>query len=218
MLLLVGLGNPGRRYAANRHNIGFLVLDEIARRYGFGPWRTRFQGEVAEGRVGDTRVIALKPQTYMNLSGQSVGEAMRFFKLEPEDVLVIHDEIDLAPGKLRAKQGGGAAGHNGIRDIIDHIGPDFRRLRLGVGHPGEKGEVHGHVLHDFSKADQLWLLPLLEAVTEEFPRLAEGDANGFMSRAAQRLAPPPAKAEAKSESGDESQQKETKKKDPENGI
>ncbi|MGH6947538.1 MAG: aminoacyl-tRNA hydrolase [Kiloniellales bacterium] len=217
MLLLVGLGNPGRRYAANRHNIGFLVLDEIARRYGFGPWRTRFQGEVAEGRIGGARVVALKPQTFMNLSGQSVGEAMRFFKLEPEDVLVVHDEIDLAPGKLRVKPGGGAAGHNGIRDIIDHIGPDFRRLRLGVGHPGEKGEVHGHVLHDFAKADREWLVPLLEAVTEEFSRLVAGDANGFMSRAAQHLVPPRPKTEPKLQSG-ESQQKETKKKDPENGI
>jgi len=196
-MLLVGLGNPGRRYAKNRHNIGFMALDEIARRYGFAPWRRRFQGEIAEGQVGGMRVLALKPTTGMNGSGQSVGEAGRFFKLKAGDVLVVHDEMDLKPGKIRVKQGGGAGGHNGLRSLDSHIGPNYRRLRLGVGHPGHKDQVTGYVLRDFAKADAEWLPKLLDAVAEEFPRLVQGDDGGFMSRVSHVMNPPPPKPPAK---------------------
>ena len=157
MQLFVGLGNPGASYAGNRHNIGFMAVDRIASDHGFGPWRGKFQGSLAEGRLGSERVILLKPETFMNRSGASVGEAMRFFKLEPADVTVFHDELDLAPGKLRVKQGGGHAGHNGLRSIHSVIGPDYARVRLGIGHPGHKDAVSGYVLHDFAKADADWL-------------------------------------------------------------
>ena len=201
MRLLVGLGNPGRDYANNRHNIGFMALDEIARRYGFGPWRRRFQGQLAEGRIAGERVLALKPETYMNESGRAVGEAARFFKLEPAEIVVIYDEIDLVPGKVRVKQGGGAGGHNGIRSIDAHLGrlsgpggggggPDYWRVRLGVGHPGDKGRVKGHVLKDFAKSDAAWVETLLDAVARELPRLIEGDDGGFMSRVAFLTQPP----------------------------
>jgi len=190
MLLLAGLGNPGPRYADNRHNIGFMAVDEIVRRHSFSPWRSRFQADCAEGRLGGEKVLALKPQTYMNESGRAVGEALRFFKLTPEDVIVIYDEIDLAPGKIRVKQGGGTGGHNGIRSIESHIGKDFWRVRLGVGHPGQKEMVHGHVLSDFAKADRVWVEKLLEAVAAEIPALAEGDAPRFMSRVSEVLNPP----------------------------
>lgn len=174
MLLIVGLGNPGSRYAANRHNIGFMAVDEIVRRHCFSPWRQRFQGEIAEGRLNGKKTIALKPRTYMNESGRAVGEAMRFFKLRPEDVIVFHDELDLAPGKLRVKRGGGHAGHNGLRSIIAHIGPDFRRVRIGIGHPGDPARVTGYVLGDFAKSDREWTEPLLEAIGEAAPLLASG--------------------------------------------
>jgi len=190
MLLLVGLGNPGPRYARNRHNIGFMVLDEIVRRHGFGPWRTRFQGQTAEGRIGDGKVLALKPQTYMNESGRAVGEALRFFKLDPGRLIVLHDEIDLAPGKVRVKTGGGAGGHNGIRSIDSHVGPDYRRVRLGVGHPGDKERVHGHVLQDFAKAEMPWVEKLIDTVAAEIPLLVAGDESSFMSRVAQAMNPP----------------------------
>jgi len=190
MLLLAGLGNPGPRYADNRHNIGFMAVDEIVRRHSFSPWRNRFQADCAEGRLGGEKVLVLKPQTYMNESGRAVGEALRFFKLAPEDVIVLYDEIDLAPGKIRVKQGGGTGGHNGIRSIESHIGKDFWRVRLGVGHPGQKELVHGHVLGDFAKADRVWLEKLLDAVATEIPVLAEGDAPRFMSRVAEMTAPP----------------------------
>ena len=190
MHLLVGLGNPGREYAYNRHNVGFMALDEIVQRYGFAPWRRRFQGQVAEGRIDGERVLALKPETYMNESGRAVREAAGFFKLEPEEVIVIYDEIDLAPGKLKVKLGGGAAGHNGIRSIDSHLGNRFWRVRLGVGHPGDKGRVHGHVLKDFKKADREWLDKMLDAVAAELPRLIEGDDGGFMSRVAYLTQPP----------------------------
>ena len=196
-MLLVGLGNPGRRYAKNRHNIGFMALDEIAQRYGFGPWRKRFQGEIAAGDVNGVRVLALKPMTGMNGSGQSVGEAGRFFKMKAGDVLVVHDELDLKPGKLRVKQGGGAGGHNGLRSLDSHIGPNYRRLRLGVGHPGHKDQVHGFVLRDFPKSDMEWLPKLLDTVAKEFPRLIEGDDTGFMSRVSNIMTPPPPKPPAK---------------------
>lgn len=202
MLLLVGLGNPGPQYALNRHNIGFMALETIARRYGFGPWRRRFQGQVAEGRLAGYKVLALKPETYMNESGRAVGEALRFYKIEPEQVIVIYDEIDLRPGKVRVKQGGGAGGHNGIRSIDAHIGKDYWRVRLGVGHPGEKERVKGHVLRDFAKADGEWLDKLLDAVASELPLLIEGDDGAFMSRVAHLTAPPKPKPERKPKPSD----------------
>jgi PTH1 family peptidyl-tRNA hydrolase len=184
MLLFVGLGNPGGKYAYNRHNIGFLAVEDIAERHGFPPFRAKFQGAVAEGRLAGERVALLKPQTYMNESGRSVGEAMRFFKLIPEDVVVFYDELDLAPGKLRVKRGGGTGGHNGIRSIDRQIGPEFWRVRLGIGHPGHKDRVTGYVLSDFAKADEDWLDPLLEAIADAAPRLAERAPDKFMNEVA----------------------------------
>jgi peptidyl-tRNA hydrolase, PTH1 family len=194
MKLFVGLGNPGRKYQNNRHNIGFMAVDRIAADYGFAPWRARFQGEVSEGRLGAARVILLKPATFMNLSGQSVGEAMRFFKLEPADVVVFHDELDLAPGKLRAKTGGGHAGHNGLRSLHQHIGEAYARVRIGIGHPGHKDRVADYVLSDFAKADQGWIEDLLRGISHGAPALAEGDAPRFMNAVSLRTVPPrPAK-------------------------
>ncbi len=189
MKLIAGLGNPGGKYAANRHNIGFMAVDEIARRHGFSPWRRRFSGLAAEGRLGGDKVILLKPMTYMNESGRSLGEAMRFYKLEPADVLVIHDELDLAPGKARIKSGGGHAGHNGLRSIMAHIGADFHRLRLGIGHPGDKRRVHDYVLRDFTRAERKWLEPLLEAVADNAPLLVEEDYSTFLNRLHMAVAP-----------------------------
>ncbi|TWT03168.1 aminoacyl-tRNA hydrolase [Reyranella sp. CPCC 100927] len=201
MLLLVGLGNPGPRHAAQRHNIGFMAADLIVRRHGFSTWRKRFQGEVAEGTLGGVRALALKPMTYMNDSGQSVGEAVRFHKLDLNDVIVFHDELDLAPGKVRVKTGGGAGGHNGIRDLDAHLGPDYRRVRMGIGHPGHKDLVHGYVLQDFSKAErESWLPKVLDAVASEAPLMAGGtkvDDEKFMSRVAYLISPPPEKPEKK---------------------
>jgi PTH1 family peptidyl-tRNA hydrolase len=190
MKLFVGLGNPGPRYADTRHNIGFMATDAIAREHGFAPFRARFQGRLAEGRLGDEKVHLLEPETYMNLSGQSVGEAMRFFRLTPADVVVFHDELDLPPGRVRVKQGGGHAGHNGLRSIIAHIGADFLRVRLGIGHPGDKDRVSDYVLSPFAKADAAWLEPLLDALSREAAALARGDGAGFQSAVTQRLAPP----------------------------
>ncbi|HXK53513.1 MAG TPA: aminoacyl-tRNA hydrolase [Hyphomicrobiales bacterium] len=187
MLILVGLGNPGERYAQNRHNVGFMALDAIHARHGFSPWRSRFQGQCAEGLLGRSKCLLLKPMTYMNESGRSVGEAMRFFKLGPDAVTVIHDEIDLAAGKLRVKTGGGMAGHNGLRSIANHIGPDFVRVRVGVGHPGAREQVHGHVLRDFAKADAAWLEPMIEAIAGNAALLARGDGAGFMNKIALAL-------------------------------
>ncbi len=197
MFLLVGLGNPGPRYAGNRHNIGYMAVDEIVRRHGFGAWRGRFQGLMAEGRRDGTRLLALKPETYMNESGRSVGEALRFYKLEPASVFVFYDELDLQFGKLRVKRGGGNAGHNGLRSIDAHIGKDYWRIRLGIGHPGEKRLVHSHVLKDFSKEEAKTVEKLLDAVAAELPRLLEGDDGGFMSRIAHVMAPPKPKPEPK---------------------
>ena len=190
MILIVGLGNPGDRHAGNRHNIGFMAVDRIAVEHGLGPWRQRFQGLVADGHLGPARVTLLKPQTFMNLSGQSVGEAARFLKIPPDDVIVIHDEIDLAPAKLKVKTGGGAAGHNGLRSIDAHIGDGFHRVRLGVGHPGHKDAVPGYVLRDFAKADAAWLDNLLRGVEDAAPALALKDWATFQNRVALRLTPP----------------------------
>ena len=192
MLLLAGLGNPGAKYAQNRHNIGFMAVDEIVRRHSFGPWRARFQGEVSEGMLAGEKALALKPQTYMNESGRAVGDAMRFYKLSPANVVVIYDELDLPPGKLRMKTGGGAAGHNGIRSIAQHIGPEFRRMRLGIGHPGAKDRVLSYVLGDFAKADARWRDELLEAVAAEAELLARGEDATFQNKVHLRLREAPA--------------------------
>jgi len=179
MKLFVGLGNPGSRYADTRHNIGWMAVDAIARAHGFGPERAKFQGRLAEGALGAEKVLILKPETFMNLSGQSVGEALRFLKLTPADVTVFHDELDLEPGRLRCKQGGGHAGHNGLRSLHQHIGPDYARVRLGIGHPGDRNRVADYVLHPFHKLDRAWLDPLLDGIAEAAPKLAAGDAAGF---------------------------------------
>lgn len=184
MQLFVGLGNPGAKFSGNRHNIGFMVVERIAGDHGFGPWRCRFQGELSEGRLGTEKVLLLKPQTYMNESGRSVGEALRFFKMDPGEVTVFHDELDLAPGKCRVKQGGGHAGHNGLRSIHAHIGDSYRRVRLGIGHPGHKDRVSGYVLHDFAVADRDWLDKLLAGVAAGAPELVVGKPADFMNRVA----------------------------------
>lgn len=189
MKLIVGLGNPGAKYAANRHNIGFMALDRIASDHDLSPWRARFQGLTAEGRLGNVRVTLLKPQTFMNLSGQSVGEAMRYLKLTPADVIVLHDELDLAPGKARVKQGGGHAGHNGLRSIHQHIGADYGRVRLGIGHPGHKDRVAPYVLSDFAKAEEAWLDDLMRGISDGAAALAAGDAGRFQNAVANRTAP-----------------------------
>lgn len=194
MLLLVGLGNPGPKYENNRHNIGFMAIEELARVHGFGPWRARFQGLVAEGNIAGRKALALKPMTYMNESGRSVGEAVRFFKLPTDAVTVFYDELDLVPGKVRVKTGGGAGGHNGIRSIDAHIGKDYRRVRIGIGHPGDKARVHGYVLSDFSKAERkAWVETSVDAIAREVEALIEGDEGRFMSRVAHHVFPPPPK-------------------------
>ena len=190
MLLVVGLGNPGPGYANNRHNVGFVAVDEIVRRHSFAAPRRRFQGEAFEGTVGGAKVLALKPTTYMNESGNAVGAAMRFYKLALSDIIVIHDELDLGPNRLKVKTGGGSAGHNGLRSITAHIGPDYRRMRIGIDHPGDKNLVTGYVLRDFAKADRAWIDPLIDAIAEAFPLLAAGDDSGFMSRVALLSRPP----------------------------
>ncbi|KAB0679812.1 aminoacyl-tRNA hydrolase [Aureimonas leprariae] len=182
MLLLVGLGNPGPQYAGHRHNIGFMALDEIQRHPGFSPWSRKFKGEISEGQIGGEKVLLLKPLTFMNVSGESVGDAARFYKLEPDRIVVIHDELDLAPGKVRVKTGGGNGGHNGLKSIDAHLGKDYRRVRLGIGHPGSKERVNGHVLSDFHKTDRDWLEPLLEAVGRNAEALVRGEDAQFMNR------------------------------------
>jgi len=203
MLLLVGLGNPGAGYSENRHNIGFMAVDEIVRRHSFSPWRKKFQAEVAEGTVGGVKVLAIKPQTYMNRSGQSVGEAVRFYKVDPENVVVIHDELDLPLGRLKVKKGGGHGGHNGLRDIDAHIGKEYRRIRLGIGHPGDKDQVTGHVLSDFAKGERPLLDKLMDEISHEFPSVAKGDDANFMNRVAAALKPPKPKKQTKPEETEE---------------
>jgi peptidyl-tRNA hydrolase, PTH1 family len=182
MLLFVGLGNPGAKYQGNRHNVGFMVVDEIARRHGFQPWRRRFQGETAEGTLERERIILLKPLTYMNDSGQAVQEASAFFKLSPTEITVFHDEIELPPAKVRVKVGGGIAGHNGLRSISAHVGNDYRRVRLGVGHPGIKELVHGHVLNDFAKDERPWVGALRDAIADNAGLLATGRDSTFQNK------------------------------------
>ena len=190
MRLWVGLGNPGTKYAGNRHNIGFMALDRIAQDHGATPWRAKFQGEIAELRFGSERVWLLKPGTFMNLSGQSVGEAMRYHKLGPEDLCVFHDELDIAPGRVKLKAGGGHAGHNGLRSIHQHVGPDYHRIRLGIGHPGHKDRVAGYVLSDFAKAEGDMIDDLLRGLSDGAPKLAQGDGAGFQNAVALRTRPP----------------------------
>lgn len=188
MKLFVGLGNPGAKYARHRHNVGFMAVERIAERHGFGPWRRRFQGQVADGELDGTKVLLLKPDTYMNESGRAVGEAARFLKLATSDIVVFHDELDLLPGKLKVKTGGGNAGHNGLRSITAHLDNEYARVRIGIGHPGAKELVQSWVLHDFARADQDWLVPLLDAVADAAPRLAADDTARFLTDVARALA------------------------------
>ncbi len=182
MRLFVGLGNPGGKYANNRHNIGFMAVDEIARRHGFGPWRRRFHGETSDGMLDGEKVVLLKPATYMNESGNAVQEAAKFFKLSAGDITVFQDELELPPAKVRVKIGGGIAGHNGLRSISAHIGNEYRRVRLGIGHPGVKELVHSHVLSDFAKSDRPWVEALCEAVADAAALLANGRDSTFQNK------------------------------------
>jgi len=184
MLIFAGLGNPGPQYAGNRHNIGFMAVDAMQRRHGFSLWSKKFRALVSEGEVGGERVLLMKPQTFMNLSGEAVGEAMRFYKLEPKDILAIYDELDLLPGKARIKTAGGHGGHNGIKSLDAHCGKDYRRLRLGIGHPGSKEQVHNHVLGDFAKADRVWLEPLLDALADNAAMLVKGEDSQLLNKLA----------------------------------
>jgi PTH1 family peptidyl-tRNA hydrolase len=188
MKLFVGIGNPGTKYARHRHNVGFMAVERIAERQGFGPWRRRFQGHVADGELDGTKVLLLKPGTYMNESGRAVGEAARFLKLATSDIVVFHDELDLLPGKLKVKSGGGNAGHNGLRSITAHLDNEYARVRIGIGHPGAKELVQSWVLHDFARADETWLEPLLDAIADAAPRLAADDAARFLTDVARTLA------------------------------
>lgn len=198
MRLIVGLGNPGAKYEKNRHNIGFMAVDEIHRQNSsFTPWKSRFQGLVSEGRLGSEKVILLKPTTYMNESGRAVGEAMRFYKSEPEDIVVIYDELDLPPAKFRMKKGGGHGGHNGLRSITAHIGEAYRRLRLGIGHPGDKKLVANYVLGDFAKSDQAWLEPLIDEIARNADLLAEAQDSQFANKMTLALEPEKAKRASK---------------------
>ena len=182
MLLIVGLGNPGAEYKNHRHNVGFMAVEAIARANGFSSWSRKFQGEISEGKLGTNKVLMLKPLTFMNVSGQSVAAAANFYKLTEADIIVIHDELDLDPGRCKVKTGGGNGGHNGLKSIDAHIGRDYKRLRIGIGHPGHKDRVTPHVLGDFSKADHVWLEPLLDAIAKAAPDIAIGDGATFMNR------------------------------------
>ncbi|HPG89498.1 MAG TPA: aminoacyl-tRNA hydrolase [Hyphomicrobium sp.] len=186
MKLFVGLGNPGDKYSGNRHNIGFMAVERIAREHGFSPWRKKFNALVCDGSIGSERVTLLKPETFMNDSGRAVGEAMRFLKIEPADVVVFHDELDLIPGKLKVKSGGGNAGHNGLRSISAHIGNEYPRVRIGIGHPGSKDAVVHYVLADFAKSERTWVNEMLDAIAEAAPHLAKGDDPRFLTDVARK--------------------------------
>ncbi|ODN71501.1 aminoacyl-tRNA hydrolase [Methylobrevis pamukkalensis] len=189
MLLIAGLGNPGARYAGNRHNIGFMAVDRIHDLYRFGPWRSKFQAEIAEGTIDGQKVLLMKPLTFMNESGRAVGEAARFHKIAPGQIVVIHDELDLPAAKMRVKTGGGHGGHNGLRSLDAHLGKDYRRIRLGIGHPGDKDQVHNHVLGDFHKVDREWIDPLLDALAAQAPLLVAGEDETFASKVHLATAP-----------------------------
>jgi peptidyl-tRNA hydrolase, PTH1 family len=193
MHLIVGLGNPGPKYAKHRHNIGFLVADEIVRLHGFTPWRKRFQSETSDGLIAGERVLVLKPMTYMNESGNAVGAAARFFDIDPSKVIVVHDELDLAPGKVRVKLGGGTAGHNGLKSIGAHIGPHFVRVRVGIGHPGDRHMVQPHVLSDFTKSEREWVDPLIGAIADAVPLLVQGQDGRFQNKVHLAINPQPEK-------------------------
>ncbi|WP_421401314.1 aminoacyl-tRNA hydrolase [Agrobacterium fabrum] len=184
MKIIAGLGNPGAQYAGNRHNIGFMAVDALQRLPSFAPWSKKFKAEISEGEIGGEKVLLMKPLTYMNLSGESVGEAMRFFKLTPADIIAIHDELDLLAGRTRIKIGGGHGGHNGLKSLDAHCGKEYRRLRLGIGHPGDKERVHGHVLGDFTKSDRVWLDPLLDAIADNAAMLVKGEDSQLMNKLA----------------------------------
>ncbi len=189
MIMLVGLGNPGGKYAKNRHNIGFMALDEIVRRHSFGPWRSKFQGQMCEGTIDGVKVLALMPETFMNESGRSVSAAARFYKVTPADIIVMHDDLDLAFSKIKIKIGGGHGGHNGLRSIDAHMGKEYKRIRLGIGHPGSKEKVHNHVLGDFAKAEQGELEKMLDAIAREIAHVATGADTEFMNRYALEMRP-----------------------------
>ena len=194
MLIFAGLGNPGPKHARQRHNIGFMAADEIIRRYDLSLRQSRHHAYVAEGTIGGEKILLLKPKTFMNESGRALGSAVRYHKMRPLQVTVLYDELDLAPGKIRVKMGGGHAGHNGIRSIASHIGQDFRRVRIGIGHPGDKKRVHNYVLSDFPKSELEWVERTIDAIADTVPLLVEGDDTGFMTRVAY-LAPPPGRPE-----------------------
>ncbi|MEE9313217.1 MAG: aminoacyl-tRNA hydrolase [Rhizobiaceae bacterium] len=189
MLIIVGLGNPGTKHAKQRHNVGFMAVDEIHRHENFSPWKVRFQALVSEGQLGGVKTLLIKPTTFMNESGRAVGEAARFYKVELPDIIVLYDELDLASGKIRIKTGGGSGGHNGIRSLDAHLGKEYRRVRIGIDHPGHKDRVTGHVLGDFAKADYIWLEPMLDEIGRNADYLAKGDDAGFMNRIALRTKP-----------------------------
>lgn len=191
MKLIVGLGNPGDKFARHRHNVGFMAVERIAQAHRFAPWRRRFQGLACEGEIGAERCVLLKPDTYMNESGRSTGEAARFLRIAPPNVIVLHDELDLVPGKIKVKTGGGNAGHNGLKSISAHIGNEYVRVRIGIGHPGSKDLVHYYVLHDLAKSDEAWLGPLLDAIADAAPELVKGDAGRFLGEIARRTGSEP---------------------------
>lgn len=182
MLIIAGLGNPGAQYAGNRHNVGFMAVDAIQRRAGFSPWSKKFKAVISEGEIDGEKILLMKPQTFMNLSGEAVGEAMRFYKLTPANIVAIYDELDLPPGRTRLKTAGGHGGHNGIKSLDAHCGKDYRRLRIGIGHPGNKELVHGHVLGDFTKSDKVWLEPLMDAIADNAGMLIKGEDSQLMNK------------------------------------
>lgn len=216
MKLLVGLGNPGADYARNRHNIGFMVADAIAEEHGFGPWKNKFQGQICDGTLNGEKCLLLKPSTYMNESGRSVAEAARFYKIDLDDVTVFHDELDLAPAKVRVKTGGGVAGHNGLKSLTQYIGNDYVRVRIGIGHPGDKSRVHSHVLKDFSRAEMEWVTPLVEAIASTTPTLVSGSTSSFMNEVSLAAGPKSAKpANKKKDQPAEKRQPSSRDKSPE---